>query len=341
MADQAHHALGDALGAGGDGDPVAVLRLVGVSRGIVYGAVAAPLLNHTELVVDRRLRPEDGEDWLDDGQVDDLPAPAGVAGPEGGQYGDRTSQRRDTVDQPERRERRWSVGLACDVGEATHGLSQGAEAWPVLVRAELAEASDAGEHEARVYLAEALVAEVPPLQGARSEALDHDVRVTCETPEDLLSLWLAQVQGHTPLVAPKHLPPEAHAVPRVAVRARGVSFRMFDLCDFGPEVSEHRCRERSGEERRSVYDLYPLERLPSIQTAPSCPEPPQQYPLIFAHAPFHRKVLTGPRAPCYVGDALCVLRGRGGDGPIRYCRSWRAGRSAGTWSNPDGRRHKG
>src|SRR5215217_7892475 len=96
MADQAHHALGDALGAGGDGDPVAVLRLVGVSRGIVYGAVAAPLLNHTELVVDRRLRPENGEDRLDDRQVDDLPAPASVAGPEGGQYGDRTRQRRDT-----------------------------------------------------------------------------------------------------------------------------------------------------------------------------------------------------------------------------------------------------
>src|SRR5215212_8950648 len=145
MADQAHHALGDILGTGGDGYPAAVLRLVGVSRGIVYGAVAAPLLNHTELVVDCRLRPEDGEYRLDNGQVDDLPAPAGIAGPQGSKDGYRTRQRRDTVGQPERRERRRPVRLARDVGEATHGLSKGAEAWPVLVRAELAEAGDAGE----------------------------------------------------------------------------------------------------------------------------------------------------------------------------------------------------
>src|SRR5918993_964899 len=86
---------------------------------------------------------------------------------------------------------------------------------------------------------------------------------------------------------------------------------MFDLYDFGTEVAEHRRGERSGEECRHVYDLDPLERLPSVQTTPSCPEIPQHYALIFAHAPFHRKVLTGPRAPCYVGDALCVLRGKG------------------------------
>src|SRR5829696_8839147 len=250
---------------------MAVLRLVGVSRGIVHGAVAASLLNYTELVVDRRLRPEDSEDRLDDRQVDNLPAPASVAGPEGGQDGDRTRQRRDTVGQPERRERRRPVRLARDVGEATHGLSKGAEAWPVLVRAELAEASDAGEDEARVYPAETLVAEVPPLQGARPETLDHNVRITCESPEDLLSLWFTQVQGHAPLVAPEHLPPEPHAVLRVAVRARGVSFRMFDLYDFGTEVAEHGRGERSGEERRHVYDLDPFEWLPSVQTTPSRP----------------------------------------------------------------------
>ena len=123
------------------------------------------------------------------------------------------------------------------MGEATHGLGQGAEAGPVLVWAELAEAGDAGEDEAWVYLAEALVAQVPPLQGARPETLDHDVRVTRETFEDLLSLWFAQVQGHASLVAPQHLPPETHAVLGVAVRARGVSFRMFDLYDLGPEVA--------------------------------------------------------------------------------------------------------
>src|SRR5215218_9573741 len=49
--------------------------------------------------------------------------------------------------------------------------------------------------------------------------------------------------------------------------------------------------------------------IPSSACLPSKPRPPapQQYALIFAHAPCHRKVLTGPRAPCYVGDALCVL----------------------------------
>src|ERR671911_667321 len=66
-------------------------------------------------------------------------------------------------------------------------------------------------------------------------------------------------------------------------------------------------------------------RLPSKVRPPS----PKQFAPIFAHEPYDRKVLTGPRLPCYVGDALCVLRGRGGDGPIRYGRSGRAGRSAG------------
>jgi hypothetical protein len=50
---------------------------------------------------------------------------------------------------------------------------------------------------------------------------------------------------------------------------------MFDLYDFGPEVAEHRRGERSGEERGRVYDLDPLERLPSVQTTPSCPDIPQ------------------------------------------------------------------
>ena len=41
--DQAHHPLGDRLGAGGDRDPVAVGGLVGVARGVVLRAVAGAL----------------------------------------------------------------------------------------------------------------------------------------------------------------------------------------------------------------------------------------------------------------------------------------------------------
>jgi hypothetical protein len=183
------------------------------------------------------------------------------------------------------------------VGEAAHGLGQSPEPGTIFVRAELAEACDTGEDQAWVYLAEPLVAEVPALEGAGSEALDHDVGIAGEALEDLLPIWLAQVQGDGPLVAAEHLPPQADPILAVAVRPRGVAPRVLDLQDLGPEVPEHRRGERPGEERRRVYDLYAFERF-SLRQRP--PPPWISTPTrtsIFAHAPARRKVLTGSRTP--------------------------------------------
>jgi hypothetical protein len=183
------------------------------------------------------------------------------------------------------------------VGEAAHGLGQSPEPGTVAVRAALSEACDAGEDQAGVYLAEPLVAEVPALEGAGPEALDHDVGVAGETLEDLLSVWLAQVQGDGPLVATEHLPPQADPVLAVAVRPCGVAPRVLDLQNLGPEVPKHRRGERPGEERRRVYHLYAFERLPLRQRpAPLWISTPNR-PSIFAHAPSRRKVLTGSRTP--------------------------------------------
>jgi len=119
---QTHHALGDVLGARGDGDPFAVLCAVGVARGVVHGAVATPLLDHPELVVDGWLRPEDGEDGFDDRHIHHLPPPGQVTGAQRGHNCERRRERGYAVGEAERRERRRAVGLAGDVGEAAHGL---------------------------------------------------------------------------------------------------------------------------------------------------------------------------------------------------------------------------
>ena len=148
--DEAHHALGDVLGAGGDGDPVAVFGLVGVARGVVDRAVAAALLDDAELVVDDGLRTEHGEDGLEDRQVHDLTAARGVAGPQRRQHGEGRGERRYAVGEAEGREGRRAVGLAGHVGEPAHRLGQRSEPGPVLVRPELPEARDAGEDETRV-----------------------------------------------------------------------------------------------------------------------------------------------------------------------------------------------
>src|SRR5829696_6627292 len=278
MSDEAHHALGDVLGARRDGEPSAILRPVRVARGVVDGAVAAPFLDDPELIVDCGLRTEDGEDRLDDRQVHDLPAARRVAGAQRDEGRAGCCKSRDAVREPEGRERRRPVRLPSNVGEAAHGLGQSPEPGTVPVRAALSEACDAGEDQAGVYLAEPLVAEVPAL-------------------EDLLSLGLAQVQGDRPLVAAEHLPPQADSIFGVPVRPRRVAPRVLDLQDLGPEVPKHRRGERPGEERGRVYDLYAFERLPLRQRpAPLWISAPNR-PSIFAHAPSRRKVLTGSRTP--------------------------------------------
>jgi hypothetical protein len=196
------------------------------------------------------------------------------------------------------------------VGEAAHGLGQGPEPRTVPVRAALAEAGDTGEAQAGVYLAESLVAEVPALEGAWPEALDHDVGVTGETLEDLLPLGPAQVQGDGPLVAAEHFPPQADPIFGVPVRPRGVAPRVLDFQDLGPEVPKHRGGERPGEERRRVYYLYAFECLPLRQRpVPLWISTPNR-PSIFAHAPSRRKVLTGSRTPAMFA-AQQALSGKG------------------------------
>lgn len=71
-AGQFEHAAHDARRGGGQRDPAPVARAIGVAWRIVDRAVAVALLDDAELIEDDRLRPEDGEDRLIDGEVYEL-----------------------------------------------------------------------------------------------------------------------------------------------------------------------------------------------------------------------------------------------------------------------------
>ncbi len=120
---------------------------------------------------------------------------------------------------------------------------------------------------------------------------------------------------------------------------RGVSPGMFDLHDLGPEVPEHRRGERSGEQRRRVYDLDPLERLPLRPNAPLLPwtSNPALHLCPCAAAPqgFDRAARA-----CYVGVTRSTGEGVS-DGPVRYRRAGRARCSAGPGPGSGGHRDQG
>ena len=134
MADQAHHPLRDRLGAGGQAQPLAVARLVRVAGRGPVGAAAGPVLDLAQLVVHQRLRAQQPEQGLVDGEVDDLAGAAvHVAVPQREHRGEGPEHRRDAVTQRERRQRRRTVRLAVDMGEAADRLGHRAEPGPRAV----------------------------------------------------------------------------------------------------------------------------------------------------------------------------------------------------------------
>ena len=260
-ADEVHHALGDRLGAGRDGDPAAVGAAVGVARRVVDRAVAPALLLEAERLPDRGLRAEQREDRLDQRRVDHLAAAGGGARLQRGHDREGGGERGDAVGEAERRQRGRAVRLAGDRGEAAHRLGERAEAGPRAVRPELAEAGDARDDEAGVERVQHLGADAPAFERAGSEVLDQHVGVGDELLEELRAVGVAEVQRDRLLVAADHLPPQRHAVLDVAVAAHRVAaLGVLDLDHVGAEVAEHGRGHRSGEERCQVDHLEARER---------------------------------------------------------------------------------
>ena len=133
------------------------------------------LLHDAELVERRDLGAEQHQDRLDDGHVDDLAGAGRHGAVQGGGDGEARRQCGDAVGEPERRQRRRTVGLAGEGGESAHRLGDRPEAGPLGVRAGLSERSDPGDDESRVGGEQRVGTEAPALERARAEVLDQHV----------------------------------------------------------------------------------------------------------------------------------------------------------------------
>ena len=194
------------------------------------------------------------------------PRPVSLARPQRREDREGGRERRDAVRERERRQQRRPVRLAVQRGEAAHRLGERAEPGPAGVRARLAEAAHAREHEPRVDRGELVPADAPALERPGPEVLEHDVGALGQAEEEVGAGGLGEVERDEPLVPRERLEPEPDAVLARPVAARRVDpVRMLDLDHVGAVVAEEHRRERRGEERRRLDDLDPLERHPRLR----------------------------------------------------------------------------
>ncbi len=111
-------------------------------------------------------------------------------------------------------------GQAGDRHQPAEPLRDLIEPRPFGVRAVLAEAGDAGEHDPRIDRPEVVVADPEPLLDVGPEVLDHDVRALDHPQQDLAPGLRLEVEGQAALVAVQVLEvgAGARAAQRMAVR---------------------------------------------------------------------------------------------------------------------------
>ena len=245
----------------GDGDPPGVRGLVRVARRAGGEQVADAAGDDPELAVGQGCRLDQAGERLHQVDVDQLAAPAVEVAVvqrhhhrEGGGLG------RDAVGQEEGWERRGAVRLAGDVGEAAHGLGQGAEPRAVAGGAAPAVAADMEHHEAGMGLVHRLEVEAPLGQGAGAVVHDDHVADVEQPVEQLLAVGAPEVERDTALVAAHALPEEADAVLELAPGAQGVAdARLLHLDDVGAELAQRRGHHRARGQRGGVDHPEALE----------------------------------------------------------------------------------
>ena len=131
------------------------------------------------------------------------------------------------------------------------------ESGPERVRAVLTEHRDAHRDES---IGQTVGADVPTLERARPEVLDHDVGGRRELAEHVLALGRAQVERHALAAAPFDRPEQRVAVDEGADLAHEVAAaRLFDLDDFGALLAEESRAERRGDPGSQIEDAHTNE----------------------------------------------------------------------------------
>ena len=148
------------------------------------------------------------------------------------------------------------------MSEAAEGVRNAGEAGAVPVRAGLAVARDAHQHEAGVHGLQLVRPQAPLLHGAGPEILAEDVGLGDEALEEGSALGLAEVEGDRLLVALLGEPGVAIAARtrRAELAERVAQPRLLDLDDLGAELAEDGRGERPGDEGRKVDDADAVER---------------------------------------------------------------------------------
>lgn len=129
------------------------------------------------------------------------------------------------------------------------------------------EAADCGVDEPRVLAPQHVPADAEPVEHARAEVLEHDVRLAREAAEGRGAALALEVEHDAPLV-PVHLHEEAGHVRRAGAAhvAGGVADRRLDLDHVGAHVAEDLAAERAGDDRRQVEDADARERSRRLST---------------------------------------------------------------------------
>jgi hypothetical protein len=114
-------------------------------------------------------------------------------------------------------------------------LGDHVEALIAAVRSVVAKAFDGGQHDARVDLAEDVVADAHAVHAARGLILGDDVRFFHHFQKDLFAFRVFQVEGNAPLVGiQRHEIGAVHAWPfRPSVAPRVSALRFFDFDHIG------------------------------------------------------------------------------------------------------------
>ena len=142
--------------------------------------------------------------------------------------------------------------------EAAEADADAIEAGALGQRAVLAERRDANDDEAWIEIDRR---DVPALERARPEVLDHDVGGGGQAAEQVLALRLAQVERDALAAAPFDGPEQRVAVFERADLAHEVAGAgLLDLDDVGTHLAEQTRAERRRDARAEIEHAQPFER---------------------------------------------------------------------------------